>query len=380
MKIIKIKFFKSRPTDKRTSATVWAIILTTLFLFSLLKKLILPEYFFFDERTISNFMALSPRFQFAESYSSTAAFYNLFGAQTNSIIFELITTTFILSVFIFYFSKSKAVSLSFFELSLFTFLAFLSCIYMTVLSKDLIVFLVISPFIFFLRMGIGGLFAWTLLAGLYAIFFRSYWFIFLAEFWMVFILLRWIRSWVLFIAAIPLSLFALSIVFNQVLGVELDSFRTAVNDIRLESQDQNAQTIILPWISGGGTVVGWLNSVITLLTLLIPLPLFLMLSPYYIVIATFISYLSYYLWRATLFELKIKTSIEMPACCALVISFITIQSIFEPDYGSYVRHLAPFYPIILFVILKNSNRAQNNFKLSTIKHNNLLKTRDLKCE
>jgi hypothetical protein len=34
-------------------------------------------------------------------------------------------------------------------------------------------------------------------------------------------------------------------------------------------------------------------------------------------------------------------------CALLVLAFLTTQSYFEPDYGSYLKHLAPVLPLLV---------------------------------
>ncbi|EOA1112542.1 hypothetical protein ACHM6P_005110, partial [Escherichia coli] len=46
------------------------------------------------------------------------------------------------------------------------------------------------------------------------------------------------------------------------------------------------------------------------------------------------------------FKSKDKT---LRAVIALILSFSALQSIFEPDYGSYVRHLSPLYPLFFYI-------------------------------
>ncbi|HEX3639475.1 MAG TPA: hypothetical protein VHV99_29135, partial [Paraburkholderia sp.] len=39
-------------------------------------------------------------------------------------------------------------------------------------------------------------------------------------------------------------------------------------------------------------------------------------------------------------------------CFCFLFCFIATQALFEPDYGSYLRHLSPIAPIILYLILR----------------------------
>ncbi len=147
-----------------------------------------------------------------------------------------------------------------------------------------------------------------------------------------------------------LSLLMLAIAFKAGLGVDVDNFRNIVNDTRMDSSDVAARSMIQQWISGGGFIGGWLNVCITWLTFMVPIPLILELSPYYLVISALLILLYYKFWKIVKIELVLKNNHFMRACICLILAFTIIQSVFEPDYGSYVRHLAPFYPIFFYVI------------------------------
>jgi 4-amino-4-deoxy-L-arabinose transferase-like glycosyltransferase len=37
-------------------------------------------------------------------------------------------------------------------------------------------------------------------------------------------------------------------------------------------------------------------------------------------------------------------------CVLLALAFVTVQGVFEPDYGSALRHLSPLIPLIAFAV------------------------------
>ncbi|AMO78186.1 hypothetical protein [Pseudomonas citronellolis] len=359
MKIVKLSSSFTGRMDKSTSAIIWIAIAALLILIAFTKKSIFPERFFFDEEAIWSFMQYAPRFNIGEAYSSTAAFYKLLGASPQSNTFIALSCLGI--IFTIYRSTQyeKITSIDFVTLMLIIYFGILSMTYMTLLSKDLIVFLILYSFIPLARNGMRGLVLWTLVAALYAAYFRLYWILFLLEFWGVFFLLRFRNHPILLLLYIPLSLLALSIAFKVLLGVELDSFRTSINDVR---EADNARTMILPWVSGSGIFSGWINSSITWATLIVPIPLAVLITPYYLSITLFILMFYYKLWKKALNKLDFKNNLSGSSSALLIISFTAIQSIFEPDYGSYLRHLTPFFPVFLYAILTPS--LQNKQKSS----------------
>lgn len=353
MKIITTDIFSFAAKPKIIALIFWIIIICALLSFSIFKQDILPNYFFFDENTITQFMQWGAQFKPGDSYASTARFFSMLGADRTSLWFPPFAAVLIIAQYLYYLKKAKARHFTLLEVVLFVFLVFLSVTYMSMLSKEFIVALVIAPFVFFARRGLPGILTWCMIALLYATYFRTYWFIMIPIFLGLYSVFRVTRKPLYLILSVPLTLLALSFVFSLFLGLDLDNFRTTVNDYRIDAGDNNARTMILPWIAGGGPVLSWLNSTITWVTLMIPVPLFILLSPYYLLIASLVAALFYKLWIAFFQILAHKSQPDLAACSALIISFTAIQSIFEPDYGSYVKHLAPLYPLCLYVIYKS---------------------------
>jgi purine-cytosine permease-like protein len=114
----------------------------------------------------------------------------------------------------------------------------------------------------------------------------------------------------------------------------------------------DTRTLIEPFFDLEGPVGSLLNSAIVLVTFAVPLPLFLRLSPYYLVVAVFLLVLWFMFARAVhLSSAESRTDPRWARLVALVLSLTVVQSVFEPDYGSYVRHLTPLLPLMLAVIL-----------------------------
>ena len=88
------------------------------------------------------------------------------------------------------------------------------------------------------------------------------------------------------IGAALAALVVLSVVFQNYLGVELDFYRTKVNEVRIG--DVDTRTLIEPFFDLEGPVGSFLNSAIVLVTFAVPLPLISRLSPYYLVVAAFL--------------------------------------------------------------------------------------------
>ena len=148
-----------------------------------------------------------------------------------------------------------------------------------------------------------------------------------------------------------LSLLVLAFGFQFGLGIDVDNFRNEANEHRLDDTGDGSNTLIRPWFPAGNPIFGWLNVSLTWITFFFPFPLILMLSPYYVVISAFIILMYRRIWQTLNAALQDRTYPLVVLFSLIIISYTVIQSLFEPDYGSYLRHLAPFYPLMFYVYL-----------------------------
>jgi len=353
---IKVTLTKDRVFifDAKLSFLLWTCVTLFFPLIALIKEIFIPRYFFLDANTIQNFMLRNTPMTIGDSYASTAAFYNFFNVARDSIFFPLISSVIIILFFFTVLKHAKPGKLTLMEFGTYLYYILLAIIYMSLLSKDFIVMLMLIPFLFFAKRGVPGLLVWSLLVVFYGVYFRSYWFLVLAIFWGLYIVFGFIKRPKIMFLLVFMVLFTLAIVFSAVMGVDVDNFRTIVNDVRLDSGQQGADSMITSIIPGGGFIVGWLNVCLTWLFLMVPMPLILALSPYYMVISFFLIFLYFKFWQATKQELIHNRDPALRSVICLIIAFTAIQSIFEPDYGSYVRHLAPFYPLFFYAVFSTS--------------------------
>ncbi|ATA18623.1 hypothetical protein EDC48_102398 [Gibbsiella quercinecans] len=350
---IKIGIKKNRYVhlDAYSSLIIFILIIMAMVCFSMFKEKIMPAYFFFDQVTIGEMMKYTHQFSIGNSYGSTAYFYRLLGVEPQSILFSLVSSLLIMITYLFMLSKVRGGHLNIADAAVFLFFCFVSIINMTWLSKDFIVFLVMSPLLIAFYNKKIGFTLWTVAALVYACYFRTYWFLFLLEFMGLFIASRFVKkSKSIFIVCL-LSLLFLAIAFQYGLGMEVDFFRTSVNEGRLDNNNSGYNTIITPWVGTGNPILGWINVTITWISFYIPFPLILLFSPYYLLISGFIILMFYRIWQNIGVLLRSDNNSLQLILSLLVISFTVVQSIFEPDYGSYVRHLAPFYPIMFYTYL-----------------------------
>jgi hypothetical protein len=227
---------------------------------------------------------------------------------------------------------------------------FLATIYLTWYSKDLIALLFLFASFSLAKFRI----PFEILPILvYALVFRQYWFLIAALYLMFFFMLR-IRK----VASSPLLFWAgltaiafliLALGYSLVTGAQLSSVRESINIFRLGSID--AKTLIQSFITGSSLLENIANACLVFLSLLVPIPLLLLGSVQYLIAGFFLGYL----WISFLKRVKRAASILEPRdhilrIAILVWSMVITLSVFEPDYGSYLRHLTSLLPFVIFVI------------------------------
>jgi hypothetical protein len=136
-----------------------------------------------------------------------------------------------------------------------------------------------------------------------------------------------------------------------VIGRSANTFRSDLNANREGAID--AVTIISPFVGGDSPVNSYINAVLTQISLVIPWPL-LMKGSQYAIYAVGIFALWMTLLITTVRGWKRLSQMDRHGVhigLSVLWAVLTVQAIFEPDYGSYLRHLTPMLPLILAVTL-----------------------------
>ncbi|WP_148662390.1 hypothetical protein [Paraburkholderia phytofirmans] len=343
---------KPRPLQTGVSALVWIFMAGAMLLCAFMKESLLPRYFFFDAGTINKFISMGAKLVPGDSYSSTAAVFGMLGFRQSSPLLPICTGMVVVPSLLWGIWSARGRFIRISELTIFGFFSFMGVIYLTTLSKDVIVLLLILSFVFLVNRGRGlGLISWVCLALLYGYFFRTYWFIVVLQFIAFRAALPRLKNRALIVMVVLMSLFSIAVIIRVKFGLSADAFRTSVNEARVDAGVGEARTMIAPVFQGAGFLLGYINVCLTLAELITPVPLLAVPSPYYILIFIFIATLQYAFWKSTWHAILSRDRFSID-CATLVISFLLVQSLFEPDYGSYVRHLAPFYPLMFYVWLR----------------------------
>lgn len=225
----------------------------------------------------------------------------------------------------------------------------LAAVYLGNYSKDVFVLPVVAILLLAPKRWWGDVLIVSSIAG-YAVLFRQYWLIVGATY-VVFRVLTRVRIQAKYL--LPLGAFGAALIgltLFLVVGVDPDHFRTIVNQTRTVE----ANTEIVSFVNWAQPVGGIVNVVVGFVALIIPLPLILTAGwKYFPVIAAFALF-----WVPILVKTwdlvpprmpPTASSIPLKRSVSLAFAFLVTQSLFEPDYGSALRHLTPILPILVFI-------------------------------
>jgi hypothetical protein len=144
-----------------------------------------------------------------------------------------------------------------------------------------------------------------------------------------------------------------------VLGVNLNSFREVVS----QTNSLYAQTAIIDYIPVTGPLGGALNALCTLVLLVVPIPLAVTGSPVYLAFAGVMAVL--WIKLVTVVRDGMRNSwfvldVRLARAVSLLLAVVTVLAVFEPDYGSYIKHLTPVLPLFFFVLRARRKHHSGN--------------------
>jgi hypothetical protein len=315
----------------------------------LFRDRILPPRFFGDGQHIK-FLAQGVQDSFSDrSYGSVALLYRMLNLSTNETGAALFGFSAAILCVLLVRHRARDYPVNWNATLLAALTILLSAVFLGYYSKDVFVL----PTTVLVLSTIGKrwqdviVLAWITI---YAFFFRNYWFLVAGLYLVNLVLLRSRhprRN--LFLGAV-ITLSAASLAIFVTTGASPDYFRSTVNMGRLDGVD--AASLISPFVSLPEPMGGTLNNVITFTMLVIPLPLLKLGGLYYWAITALISSF----WVLLVVSLRRSSAPRCSTknqtyirCIAIIASLLVTQSLFEPDYGSYLRHLTPLMPCFIYV-------------------------------
>lgn len=175
----------------------------------------------------------------------------------------------------------------------------------------------------------------------YAWFMRPYWVIVAAAYlglrWLLPRITRPRRLLLLPLGAVP-AYAVLGVALHVAQGQTLDGWRSWLNGERVNVE---VSTLIANPLPGGGPLGQLAGTLLVALQLVVPLPLLSAGTLY----ALGSGLLILAVWAVALAGIA-RGAGRLPAA-ALVVAVLFVQGVFEPDYGSYLKHLAPLLPLML---------------------------------
>lgn len=334
--------------------------------YTLLGRPGLPDKYKIDSDYIANVAGQDIESQGA--FDLVGRLYRLLGLESDQTLAALATIFVFYLVFGYVFLKFAPMRLSVLQVILVVFAHFFGAVFMAQMTKEILMLIVpISAFIPILKK---IPMAWKILVVsiVIGLFFRNYWLL-TAFFYIVFSALFRIPSHYFklnrLIALVSVYL-VISNVYEIYFGIQLQDIRTGLNQFRIGSE--NAVTQISYVLDGSNPTISSFNMAVTLFFLIVPLPLLLQ-GPIYWIFAAAIFTFWFAVFRAIWKNVGSNYDLIWSQSTRLLVAFLATQSIFEPDYGSYLRHLAPLAPLALVVVFggnhekcidtKSDGRAKN---------------------
>jgi hypothetical protein len=229
-------------------------------------------------------------------------------------------------------------------------------VYLSQYSKDIWVLPVIAIALFAPAGVLGELAVVAVICG-YAAYFRSYWYLILVIYLALRAVTRLRPTGQRVIAVVVVVIGLATLLAPLVLHQNMQEFREAVNLAREDLP--STATMITPPHVGAGPLADSLENLLTLAALIVPLPLAALGSPLYLIYTLVIMFVwglfgrVAFVGRPHVFDGSQREHDDrVLRWSLLVVAFVTTQGFYEPDYGSFLRHLTPILPLILAVVLR----------------------------
>jgi len=145
------------------------------------------------------------------------------------------------------------------------------------------------------------------------------------------------------------AFYVLPILFFYSQNYQLEEIRLGLNILRADSE--MAQTAIFAPFDFQKPHLQLLNLLWILGCFIVPIPLLLTSQVAHLIFAAFIIYLSFVTISTIRFWNSNRADTYKILSSHLLISYLLTQALFEPDFGSFLRHLAPLLLFALFLFL-----------------------------
>ncbi|WP_394218259.1 hypothetical protein [Halobacillus trueperi] len=309
-------------------------------------QFILPEKYFIDSNTIKEYFHILDGFKFnnTDGFYNTALFYKYIGLSIiDNRIFQGIIIYNIYSLLLFYVIKHTNFHSNIMIIILMFAWSSVSAIYLGQLTKELIPLILLTFFVINMhKNNKSKIITSFILLVLYAYFFRVYWFIILYFSLVIFMYLN--TKFNIHIKRV-LLLIALSVVFiaSSINDIYLTHERTRVNNLL------DSNTMINNPFVNSSVFTDILNWLIVWVQLLLPFNV-ITNSPIH-VLFFLLNIFSIFLLLKFYNVQKNNNTLSIKWSFSFIVGFSLTQGIFEPDYGSYLKHLIVILPMYFYIVL-----------------------------
>lgn len=346
---------KTKPLTKNKLLLAFFVFPLTI-LAKFIQFTFLPKKYFYDSGHILAVMNGSSLTD--KSYSFTANFYNSINILKLTTIFQWsILLSLIAAIILFFYLLKTKRSFAAKEYIFIYVTIFLLNIYVFNLSKEVIQILIFALCVLVINSSrikdikikiaiISGIFV------LESIYFRIYYLILATLVPIIYFFvkndrkIKPIRAILMVLAIFLLEAFVTSLILPDGYS-QIITARSSVNDMRLQLGDKDANTMILEVFGQNNNFFTFsVNYILDFFRLVLPVELFAkgikysIFAVYQIVIT--------YIIVASLKNNR-KDTRKLLALSA-IIGFMMISAIFEPDFGSFVRHQTCIYPFMTIII------------------------------
>ena len=309
---------------------------------------LLPEKFFYDGDTIIAIAQGRIESGGDTSFGNVARIYQILGLSERPFIASFVGFSLFFLTLVMLRKRLEAAQLTFGSALAFYLASVLGGVYLGYYSKDVVVsVLVIACFGAYNNARVRLLIIISFMV-VYGLMFRQYWLAVL----LAFVLFRTLKILTFRARTLVATVAATSAVVSLFVFKWLDlsgpnAIRTSINDSRLGSPD--AASAIGAFFRQDSVLAGVLNVVLALFLLTVPVALAMLGTPYYVFLAVCIAFIWSFVFRGVLGRRTALGNQFFVDSMCMILALVAVQAVFEPDYGSALRHWTPMLPFMLFV-------------------------------
>lgn len=322
---------------------------------------ILPDKYFFDSWRMVSMLVGDGKMQAWEAYETTVEFYksinflNLTTINQWSVVLGIVMTIMLMIII------SRTHRMTIMQCIFVLMATGLLNIYVFNITKETIQLLFFLLIFIVISLSIKNEYIKVILCALVfyweSTFYRTYYIIMAAMTIFLFLIFKWLRSRTNIqkkhiVLTIIMCFAAIFIFLYASQFVSYEDYISALN-VRDESTITDATSIIRnPIEVNGNFAIFMLDYVIDAIRMMIPIEL-IFKSPVYAPFFIFQIFILYYYIRVMINIKKINTNMVLVLSCFSAYLFGSF--IFEPDFGSWVRHESATFPIMQMMVLQSEN-------------------------